>query len=581
MDDRNDNNATENVEQLTYRLEALEKKVLNLEQQLSNLQPKQVPISPEHSSAIPETLAAPVHHGLQQPPMPAAREMPQTTPQPPTDWEHLIARIWLPRVFIAVLLIGVVWGFTAAVNAGYINEPVRCLLGILAAGLMYWWGEAQCRQNRHALGRVLLGGSIAVVLLSLFAAHMLYDLIPITLTFILYVLAIGGGLWTALRHHSQTLTVIIMIAGYLVPFLINSENLNIWSFVSYETLFSIAMLLLAYRHAYRVAYFTALGVLHIPLLIGILIAGPNDINRYPIAVAVLLQHVVLFMLSTFRHEVGKAVQTVSLFLSFGLTAAWMYGLLGNEDPFAYRLIIAICALIYSIASYWLYKRKNTAAVHIAIATFGWFLWMTHVLEASQNIAMATLVEGTLAIMVGILLKTKLQQVTGALVYMYGFFIVFFRPINEILSLQTLAWLVLLASISAIYILLKRLPEGIADKYKHHKNILLWIDSVLFLIFITQITGVATISLSSDAQHLLLSAVWVVYAIAVIVVGVVSGQKKVRLAGILFLFLTLVKIIFIDLPDVSTAVKAVLFIGLGSIGVAVSRLFYKRKNEPNE
>jgi uncharacterized membrane protein len=59
--------------------------------------------------------------------------------------------------------------------------------------------------------------------------------------------------------------------------------------------------------------------------------------------------------------------------------------------------------------------------------------------------------------------------------------------------------------------------------------------------------------------------------------VVADKRKARLAGILFLFVILLKIIFTDLPDVSTAVRALLFIGLGGIGVGVSRLFYRRKS----
>ncbi|MEI0737776.1 hypothetical protein VQ056_15745 [Paenibacillus sp. JTLBN-2024] len=79
-------------------------------------------------------------------------------PKPPKDWEHLIARVWLPRVFIVVLLLGVLWGFTAVVKAGYLTEPVRCLLGVVAAAVMYWLGERQLRSKREALGQVLLGG---------------------------------------------------------------------------------------------------------------------------------------------------------------------------------------------------------------------------------------------------------------------------------------------------------------------------------------------------------------------------------------------------------------------------------------
>ena len=102
--------------------------------------------------------------------------------------------------------------------------------------------------------------------------------------------------------------------------------------------------------------------------------------------------------------------------------------------------------------------------------------------------------------------------------------------------------------------------------------------MLFLVFITQITLVATESLFWDMRHLLLSTVWLIYAVAIIVTGVVSSKQKIRFAGIAFLFVTLVKVIFIDLPDVSTAVRAILFIGLGSIGVGISRLFYSQKDK---
>jgi uncharacterized membrane protein len=110
-----------------------------------------------------------------------------------------------------------------------------------------------------------------------------------------------------------------------------------------------------------------------------------------------------------------------------------------------------------------------------------------------------------------------------------------------------------------------------------KLLLLWSEAFLLLVFITQVTNVLTRSLTFDYQHLMLSTVWVIYAILVIFAGLIIKKPKVRLAGILFLFITLLKIIFFDLPDVSTAMRAILFIGLGAIGVAISRLFYKRKS----
>jgi uncharacterized membrane protein len=558
---------------LTTRVDELEKKVAALEKQLLELQFGRTSVGrPELPSAY---TGRPADNKEPRMAEPNPYRIPAKPPKPKTDWEHLIARVWLPRIFIAVLLIGVVWGFTAAASAGIITEPVRCILGSLAAAFMFWQGEAQTRQNRQALGQVLLGGSVAVLLLALFAAHMLYGLIPAWLAFTLYVLTVGTGLWTALKHRSQALAVIMMLAGYLVPFLVDSAEPSIWSLTAYETVFSISMILLAHRYGYKVAYYTAFGVLHLPLLAGSFIGDGPD-NRYAVMIAVLLQHALLFVLSTFRKERSKADSSVSLFLSFGLTAAWMYGLFADEDPFVYSLVMALCGLIYSITAYALVKQKKAAAVHVAIATFGWFLWLVHVLEAS-HLSAAMLIEGTLALVLGIMLKSKLQQVTGGLAYIFGLGSVLVHPVERIFSDEALAWLILLASMAALYTFIRRLPEGTADWHQRYKNSLLWVDSVLILIFLTQVTGVLTRPLSDDLQRLLLSAVWVLYAIAVIVTGIAAGKQKVRLAGILFLLITLLKIIFTDLPDVSTAVRAVLFIGLGSIGVAVSRLFYKRKD----
>lgn len=93
-------------------------------------------------------------------------QRPPKPPKPPVDWEHAIARVWLPRVFIVVLLLGVLWGFIAAVSAGYLTQPVRCLLGLVAAGAMYFFGERQVRGQREGLAQVLLGGSVAVLMLT-------------------------------------------------------------------------------------------------------------------------------------------------------------------------------------------------------------------------------------------------------------------------------------------------------------------------------------------------------------------------------------------------------------------------------
>lgn len=113
-----------------------------------------------------------------------------------------------------------------------------------------------------------------------------------------------------------------------------------------------------------------------------------------------------------------------------------------------------------------------------------------------------------------------------------------------------------------------------------RNLFGWIFAFFLLIFITKITYLFTSNISLDLQHLVLSVVWIVYAIGLIIFGFVTNVRKARLAGVSFLLIILLKIIFVDLPDLSIAIRAVLFIGLGGIGLVVSRLFLqnKKRNE---
>lgn len=554
---------------LDLRVEALEKKIKHLEYQLSTLLEKENK-PPEHQTRTTNISPEIIEHMAQQLDNGVHKQVEQ--PAPPKDWEHLIARVWLPRIFIVVFLLGVLWGFTAAVNAGIITQPIRCILGIVVAGIMYWQGEAQIRRNRIALGQVLLGGSIGVLILSLFAAHMLFGLIPSGFAFLLYVVSIGLSVYTALHHRSQALMIITLLAGYLVPFLVDTAKPNVWIFAGYEALFSIAMILLSLRYSFQAAYFIAFGVLHLPLLVG-LINGNESENRAAIIIAVFLQHILLYMLSTFKSK--DSPKHITLYMSFGLLAAWMYGLYGDStDRVTYEWMIAFWSLLYSATALWLFSQKKAFSVYLSIATFGWFLWLIYVLHSDQ-VSAAILVEGTIALCLGIKLNSKLQQITGTFAYLIGISSVLLHPIQEIFSAESFAWLVLVASIGSLYVFSHITLEESRGK-SELKLLLLWSESILCLIFITQITNVLTRTLTMDYQHLVLSAVWAVYAILVIIIGLTIKKPKVRLAGILFLFVTLVKIIFIDLPDVSTAIRAILFIGLGSIGVAVSRLFYKFK-----
>ncbi|WP_110933970.1 DUF2339 domain-containing protein [Paenibacillus bouchesdurhonensis] len=522
---------------------------------------------------------APLDYNQQQQPNsahPASNMRPTTKPSSSRDWEYAISRVWLPRVFIVVLLLGVLWLFMAAVNAGYLSEPVRCLLGVVLAAAMYWFGDKQVRAQREALGQVVLGGANAVLVLTLFAAHMLYGLLPLGIAFVLYIMSIAFGVFIAVHHRSQTLIIIAMLSGYLIPFLAKSPA-DPWMFILYEAIFSIAMILVSTRFNFRAAYIVAIAVLHIPLLI-LYAQGYYNKSNWLFLTAVLLQHLVLFGITVTRQYRHKLDQMILLPIGFFLLSLWLIELYGYEEGYTFTIVIALLSILYSIAAVMSHKQKQMSELFASIATYGWVVFIVDSVGNDYKISVL-LVLGMLSLILGIKLRSLLQQIVGLTLYLFSAFLTLFSFIPEFFSTETLAWLLLLISFPIPYFITKRQqePKWILSLW----DVFNWAEAVLGLIFLTQIAHVLTKSLSSDIHHLSLSAVWILYAAGLIIFGLASNRSRVRLAGVIFLFVILLKVIIIDLPWVSIGVRAVLFISLGLAGIFTSRILYQKKQDDDQ
>ncbi|MFC4769708.1 DUF2339 domain-containing protein [Effusibacillus consociatus] len=491
------------------------------------------------------------------------------------DWEHFIGRVWLPRIFILVLLLGVIWGFKAAINAGLLTEPVRCGMGLAASIVLLYLGERQMRLNRDALGQVLLGGAVSLLMLTTFAAHILYGLIPAVPAFLLNVGFIAGGIFLSVRHRSEALAILSSIGGYMVPFLIKSTAPSTVFFVGYEVLLSATFLVLSVRKGYEKLYYASLGLFHLTLLV---FAGFVHIaDEHVLAIGVLAQHVVILALLFLRWKMGET-QSITLFTSAAVTTAWWYGLLGNTDSRFYEGFLLVLAIFYGGVALW--RRKDSedqVAAYVSISAFSLMIYLIHVFQGSSE-AVALLAEGTGVLILALLVRSGLQLATGTVVYLLGLLLTLKEPIGKIVSGPTLAWVVLLGTLTLLFRQIRKSTEGeneLQIPLQLPKGIALS-GAVLLLVFLTQITDVLAEPLSRDGKHMAISFTWAFSAIAVILFGIIKRIKLARLFGVILLFVTLLKLILIDLPSVSVLVRAVLFIGLGAIGVAISRFFYQKK-----
>lgn len=92
--------------------------------------------------------------------------------------------------------------------------------------------------------------------------------------------------------------------------------------------------------------------------------------------------------------------------------------------------------------------------------------------------------------------------------------------------------------------------------------------------------VLTIGPTTDAEQYAYSAVWLIFGVALLVVGVLLKSQAVRLASAAVVVLTVLKVFFVDMRDLTGFYQAISFIGLGAvlmgIGWVYQRLLFPRR-----
>ncbi|WP_223700859.1 DUF2339 domain-containing protein [Sutcliffiella deserti] len=483
-----------------------------------------------------------------------------------TDWEKILLQTWLPRVFILVLIVGVLWGFKAASDYGWLNSSVKVGLGYLTACMLLYAGYKQMHKKREVLGQVLLGGAISILMLTTFAMHILYGMVGPTFAFILQVIWIIFGVWLTVRFKTQVLAMISVLAGFLVPFLIENTNPSIFIFIGYETILFVVFLYLAIQLSFPILYVSSYILLNGTLMVyyGF---SPDIEQAFLLATAIIIQHAVLlyFFLTT---DFFWKVQAVTLFSS-ALITYWWVSLIYQDLSITLFLLLGIGTYI-ALSYLWKDDKKRVDVLATNGLVFLFFFFFHFINE--EIVAGLLLLQGVAAFYVAVKYNSLINKILAVFIYFVGTVMVLFSFIETPLSIETLQWMILLVTLSlGIWINWKNNQES--------KGKVLTIGSIAFtaftLIFVSQFTLAITKDFDYETRTLWLSFAWIAQAVLTIIVGLWLKFKQAKYIGVGLLVLTLVKLVLLDLPFIPIQFRALLFIVLGIIGLIVSRTFYQK------
>jgi uncharacterized membrane protein len=212
-------------------------------------------------AATPTPTPAPTPRPQPSPAHAAATPPPsRRAPREPDVVEKLVALVkgWLfegnvpVKLGLLVMMFGVVGALKYAADAGWLTLPDEYrVAGIAAGGIAgLIWGLKSMRE-RPVFGLSMQGGSIGILLLTVFAAFRYYHVLPALPAFVLIVVLVAGASVLAVRQNAPALAVLGFIGGYLAPVLISTGSGNHVALFSYFAVLNAFVFAIAWKRPWR------------------------------------------------------------------------------------------------------------------------------------------------------------------------------------------------------------------------------------------------------------------------------------------------------------------------------------------
>ncbi len=545
----------------------------------------------------------------------------KTKPFASRDLEARIGGQWFARIGIVAMLIGFATFFAYAVNQGWINEPMRVVIGVACGALALILGE-MWRERYPAYSQILTGGGLALEYFSFYAAFSFYGLIPFPVAFLIFTAITASGGWLALRANAVGVAIIAILGGFSTPVFLGWDKNQIGLYFTYFAILDLGVLGLAALRPWR-----ALNLLSFIATIVWMLSwygGFYASADLPLFMAFLTLFFIIFTLAGIAHHVIRREREEGFDLALLLLSAAFYFILGHAilKP-EYGDFLGLFAA--GLAALYLFLTLLVRAVHpegskvsfafLALAVA--FLTIAIPLQFDgRPITLAWAAEATVLVLAGFHMASKRLRVAGVILLTlvalrlfateYEIDLQNFVPVANgrfltyafaIAAMFAVAWrykvawatvekderflvptLALVANFFALYILsaeaIAYFDSQIASQatspaiYRCPNNILAsrCVPS----------GSVETGALVS-AKNLSLSAIWGLYSIGMLISGIIRRFQPIRLAAIVLFWITIFKVFLYDSSNLETPYRIVAFIGLGGL-LLVTAYFYNRYRE---
>ena len=519
------------------------------------------------------------------------------------DLEGTIGKLWLNRIGIIAILIGVAYFLKYAFDSGWIGPGGRVAIGLIAGIAVVVWSESFRRKGSVAFSYSLKAVGIGILYLSLWAASQYFHLVPASVAFVAMILVTASTITLALTQDAEILAVYAMIGGFSTPVLVSTgENHEIILF-SYVLLLDVAILaMVAYKPWRRIVWGAMLGtaVMYIGWA-----AQYYDSTERTVTVLFASAFFVVFALiplltplTRSRWHPGMSITLTLLpLVNGGAYFLALYAMYDRETVTLTWFALGLAAVYLLLSSQ--FKRhvdgepdvvKTVNLLHVAVAIA--FITVAVPLKLDAHwITIGWLIESAVLLYVGVKSDAHFLRIFAGCTLALGvcrlLFIDNFSTQMLVFNARFATFLVAIAIMAGIVVAGNRFASEREKPFIMMAGIAL---NALALIALTreandyftrhiaetyQQRNMYEASRQLEiARDFSFSAIWILYGAALMIVGFWKRSAFIRWQAMVLLAVTIGKVFLYDSRELQQVYRILSFIALGVMLMAISYAYHR-------
>lgn len=461
------------------RVEVLEEEVRLLKSEIQSLKSEQFmkvdPIVNHSKIKIEPVINQSVDVDIQQ----------KTEQKPKKSLEETVLAV-LPKVFMFILVLGVLWGLKLVSDQGVLTDSVKIALAytlsVALAGLSFVLEKR--KKSFPAMHATLYGGSFIIGILTTAAAVLLYHLFGTTTALFIAIIYIVYGIFISYVKANEGLTIFVMLVSLLLPYLLEYMNSSRVIIIGFIVVLFVIMQWITVKLIQKYAQII-IGIFTGFSILSLYVWNSESVSFILFSWVILMAVSSLSWLKLYPNIQNKAIAIgVNYSLSvFGLIAFWILLEMSNKPMFGLLLVTTFIGV-----SYVSWKKQTEFDLYITITLLSLMVFIANLAIDLDVRLLLTMIASGAGVYLALQENRSLMRITnGSLLVIQTIIVYRFHYLDTILE-WVLHGIPLIISTILLVVLVKR------------KNLIEFTEIIRVLFYITLIYFVFKIEL----EYLLLT-----------------------------------------------------------------------------